>query len=597
MKANYWSSVLTKRQLSRRSILTGAAGLTASGLAMSLVGCGGSSNSSGTGSSHLIGEASDTTSKAVPGGSWPSWKANDVTSLDPHSAADSMAMDEAAFVYSHLLKRGLDQHKTPGAEMISGDAAESWEVTPDAMQVTFKLRQNHKFDPRPPTNGRAMDTEDVVFSWNNYSSRSPFAPALSNARSKDAPISSVTAPDKQTIVMKLASPYGPITEMLSSDFHFFLTPREAGSGFDPRSDMRGSGPWRLTKYQGSLGFEYAKNPDWYVKGQPFLDTMQRTIVQQYATGLSQLVAKNLWDFIVVPEDIIPTKKANPGMSLLQDRNPVTNSPPLEFSQRPDSPFRDARVRRAASMMVDRDLWIDAFFNVESFRKEGLPVDTYWNSHSSASWPSWSDPRGSDLGEGAKYFKHDPAGAKALLSAAGYANKPLESTFTYYTNHNESTKTPKKNEVIANMINEGGLFNLKMVVLDYFGDWRQVCQVSKGTGYDGMCYQNIANLNEDDFYASNYTPDGKYAVSNQPLPGISDLIVKQRTEIDPKKRTDILKEVQRRLAVEMPNMLWPGLGSGFTLGWPWLSNYGVFIQGGSSSSVETRYWYDASKRSG
>ena len=32
---------------------------------------------------------------------------------------------------------------------------------------------------------------------------------------------------------------------------------------------------------------------------------------------------------------------------------------------------------------------------------------------------WLDPRGPDMGPGAKYYKYDPAGAKALLSAAGF----------------------------------------------------------------------------------------------------------------------------------------------------------------------------------
>jgi ABC-type transport system substrate-binding protein len=47
------------------------------------------------------------------------------------------------------------------------DAA-SWEISPDGLTYTFKLRPNLKFDPRPPTNGRIMNSADVKWSWEHY---------------------------------------------------------------------------------------------------------------------------------------------------------------------------------------------------------------------------------------------------------------------------------------------------------------------------------------------------------------------------------------------------------------------------------------------
>jgi ABC-type transport system substrate-binding protein len=72
----------------------------------------------------------------------------------------------------------------------------------------------------------------------------------------------------------------------------------------------------------------------------------------------------------------------------------------------------------------------------------------------------------------------------------------------------------------------------------------------------------------------------------------------RKETDNNKRNSMLKEIQRKLAIEMPAMLLPGYAVGFTLSQPWLKNFGVFVSSDlnpnwSSARIYTEYWYDAS----
>ena len=81
-----------------------------------------------------------------------------------------------------------------------------------------------------------------------------------------------------------------------------------------------------------------------------------------------------------------------------------------------------RIRYAISNLIDRDLWIDTFYNVSKLQQEGLPMDTGWNSHISCTSAEWLDPKSEKtFGENAKYFKRDLAEAKKLLAAAGYAS--------------------------------------------------------------------------------------------------------------------------------------------------------------------------------
>jgi hypothetical protein len=78
-----------------------------------------------------------------------------------------------------------------------------------------------------------------------------------------------------------------------------------------------------------------------------------------------------------------------------------------------------------------------------------------------------------------------------------------------------------------------------------------------------------------------------------------LMVKQREELDDKKRLGILHDLQKELAVQMPTIPWPGAANGFSLAWPYMANFGVLNPRSvitAPAEVWPSYWYDASKNS-
>jgi ABC-type transport system substrate-binding protein len=96
----------------------------------------------------------------------------------------------------------------------------------------------------------------------------------------------------------------------------------------------------------------------------------------------------------------------------------------------------------------------------------------------------------------------------------------------------------------------------------------------------------------------YTPAGKFSISKEPIPGITEKVIKIRRELDDNRRDAMLKEIQRDLALDMTALVAPGYSLGFTPHGPWLKNYGVFTHGDltqtwSSSRLYTEYWYDKS----
>src|SRR5437764_971767 len=81
-----------------------------------------------------------------------------------------------------------------------------------------------------------------------------------------APVESVSAPDSRTVVLKLKQPdYSALPQLASFD-SFYVMPRESEGGFNPKTDVRGHGPWLLDVYEPSVRMVWKKNSDYYIGG-------------------------------------------------------------------------------------------------------------------------------------------------------------------------------------------------------------------------------------------------------------------------------------------------------------------------------------------
>ena len=209
----YWSRIASERTR-RRSLLKGAAGLGIGAAALCMLGCGGGSDGDGGGTakvqdkSGLLSVPEDTSAKATQGGILPSYFTADNPTFDGHNSLSAQTSTHNDYGYARLVAFKVS-NATKGEKVQSGVepyAAASWEVSPDGTTYTFKLQPNGMLDPRPPTNGRLLDANDVVFSWNRFKATHRSKGLLSNEVNPNAPVQSVTAPDARTVVFKLAYP-------------------------------------------------------------------------------------------------------------------------------------------------------------------------------------------------------------------------------------------------------------------------------------------------------------------------------------------------------------------------------------------------------
>jgi len=191
MTGDYWANLIDRRISRRRALATAAGGLSAAAL---LAACGGSGSSDGKGKESapgLVAKPTDTTSKAKRGGIMFLARANNPGDFDPLTGQGSMTSTHTSAVYSRLLSHKVGKYPAQVDGSVEGDAASSWEVSPDATQITLKLR-GLKFDQRAPTNGREMTANDVKFSWDKFAAKQGLRGELANSVSPDSPVLGVT---------------------------------------------------------------------------------------------------------------------------------------------------------------------------------------------------------------------------------------------------------------------------------------------------------------------------------------------------------------------------------------------------------------------
>jgi peptide/nickel transport system substrate-binding protein len=511
-------------------------------------------------------------------------------------------------VYNSLVQnaRGYLKPGEPGA--VAPDLAESWEVSPDGLQITFKVRQNVKFHNKPPVNGRAMDMDDILFSWQRFSTKYSVRAGVISP----GPLQSVTASDSRTVVAKLSEPlvYGVGFFAGSNGSGIYIVPKETDSTLDLRGDMVGTGPWYLDKYTPSASFTLKRNPDFWDKDWALVDQIDLPIVPEYANALAQFKAGNIYymgshpgSSQVTQEDILSVKRERPDITVYEADLRVLGFP-MNFGWLPVngvSHFMDERVRQAVSMSWDRDLYLDVFHNVAAFQKDGLPVKGVWNTAlpvTNFGW--WLDPQGSDFGPNAKYYKHDLAEAKKLMAAAGYPNG-----FETVANHipgPELGPVPKQAEVFAGFMQEIGIKS-KTNHVDYLKDYVPNFRDGKGQ-YAGWSIASTAGAPPSGGHpigplAGAFWSKGGNAYRGFSVTGRNDqtgdpvvdgLIEKARIERDANRAKAYVNDVQKHLAKTVYMLQTPGSATAFTMAWPVIRNFRVW-EGGRPHE---RLWIDETK---
>jgi peptide/nickel transport system substrate-binding protein len=568
---SYWV-----RQLSRRRLLRGAG---AAGLAVgaaSLIGCGGGADEEEQ-DHGLVTPPVDTSRQAKRGGIFADHVVGDETNLDPISTirgAGTGGVETAA--YQKLLREKEFAGGTK-SQVFEGDVAESYELSDDGLRLVAKLRPNNRFDPRPPTSGRVLNAQDVVYSWDKMVEVNTYASTLANKKDPAVPIESATATDSRTVVYKMAFPWSALLAGLAEGGPHQIAPIEAEDKFKPQTATRGSGPWMLD-YEPSVAFRWRRNPGYFLSDVPYLEGFDQPILPEYATRLAQFRAKGIWNLTPNPADLPATMRDLPSVQAYQDEIGISHLH-MYFSGRPDNPFRDVRLRRAASMALDRELFAEVLSEAETLRSFGLPPTLIINNNiPGGAADYWLDPTGKEMGQAAQYFKFDQAESKKLMAAAGYANGidvvARVSTRSHGAGKESEIALQMLQEVGFRVRNEPAEYNTVYVpnIISAKGDWDGHISFSGG----GMGFSPATGL-----FRVHHPAGGTSRVSWRGAPWdadhkrISDAIDAAGKEIDQDRYKSRIYDLQRDLGMFQGAIIVNFSTGPFTLVWPWVKNWNTF----------------------
>src|SRR5215475_1082378 len=332
-------------------------------------------------------------------------RGRDPVHFDPHLTRNQRTHAVLSFVYSKLLQHKVGADVPPGTFIVEPDLAERWEA-PDDTTYIFHLRQGVKWHNKPPVNGRELVAEDVKFTFDRFLTE-PGNPERQLLESVDR----VEVVDRYTVKFLLNEPFVWLLNILASAICMWIIAPQVVEKYGDLKKVEtaiGTGPFLLERYEPNVKTVFKRNPDYFLKDQPYVDGVEWVVIEDDSTGLATYRAGQIdcgpWYYWSVRQpDLEALKQSHPHLHY-QD---VLANNANAISMRVDQPpFTDVRVRRAISHAMDRQAVIDA---------------AYPRAEPTAAVPrgltAWSLPI-DQLGAGAKYYQYDPKAARRLLTEAG-----------------------------------------------------------------------------------------------------------------------------------------------------------------------------------
>ena len=452
---------------------------------------------------------------------------------------------------------------------LRGGLAESWETSGDGLTMTFSIRQGVQWHDKPPMNGRELTAYDVEYTFHRYlglgsgfTEPAQFAQQLGKLSWE-----SIEATDKYTVVMKLKEPNIRALNLIV-EWQISIQPPEVIEQYGDINDWRnlvGTGPYEITDWVIDSSFTFTKNPNywdydpkWPENRLPYIDELRALIIPETATTLAGLRSGKI-DFIGkmgaqirVIDQVLSLQRTNPELQLYPYSTRSDNSANMNLTK---PPWNDIRVRQALQMALDletmNDTYLKGFGDWKPRGFVGLENKDYMTPFEE--WPY----------ELQGYYTYDPAGAEALLDAAGYPRGAdgirFKTTYMHFARYDVSWT-----EFMVSYWREIGIdIDIETPINAEYNARLKAAEFELNSAISGM---KLDPMTYTMMYVTD-TPWG-YAANDAQYDAWFDA-AKAATTVE--EQAGLIKQMDMRV-IEQHWVIWGPSAPQFIVTWPWVMGY-------------------------
>jgi len=226
-------------------------------------------------------------------------------------------------------------------------AAAMPEISADKLTWTVKLRSDVKFH-----DGTPLTSEDVLATYNKI----VFPPSgvVSARRGAYAVVDRMEAPAKDSLVFKLKYPSASFQAGLASPWNWIYSAAKLKTDIKwYEKNVLGTGPFTYVNYVKGASWEGKKNPDYFLKGQPYLDGYKALFISDATAAVNAIRGKQAQiEFRgFTPQQRDDLSRALPNDLAIQEAPWICVNYIVPNAKK--KPFDDPRVRRALTLAIDR----------------------------------------------------------------------------------------------------------------------------------------------------------------------------------------------------------------------------------------------------
>ncbi len=493
------------------------------------------------------------------------------TSSDPKSFNDILAKETSTTLVTGLIFEGLTRTNAVTTK-VEPHLALSWDVSADGLQWTFFLRQDVLW-----SDGHPFTADDVVFTFHDLIYNPDIPSSARDIFTIDGQPFKVEKVDDHTVRFTLPVKFAPLLRGMSQAIlpkHKLKQVVEDGRfnffwGIDtPPSEIVGTGPYRLSRYDPGQRLVFERNPKYWRTGAggdrlPYLNRIIYLIVQDQNATLLRFLEGTIdsYDFRGMDYPLLKPMEGKGNFTIFnlgpdmgsnfilfnQNKgvNPETGKPfvdPMKLSW-----FTDVHFRRAVAHAIDKERMIEIVKN-----KLGYP------QHSA-------------MGPGAGFFdnphvpeyEYNLPKATEILKQAGYIDRNGDGVlddsqgrrveFNLYTNAS-NTERVEIASIIRRDLEKLGMkvnflsleFNTLVSKLNATFEWDAIILGLTG-GIEPHFGKNVWNSNGQLhlWYPQQESPATEWERR------IDEIFLEGVQELDENKRKEYYDEFQTIVATELP----------------------------------------------